>query len=72
MSRSRKKTPVIGIAAESERADKARWHRRMRARERLALAQSKEMPDIKEVSNPWYMGKDGRCRIEPGSKLTRK
>jgi hypothetical protein len=72
MSRSRKKTPVIGHAADSEKEDKALWHRRMRARERLALAKDKEMPDVNEVSNPWYMGKDGRCRVEPGSKLTRK
>ena len=72
MSRSRKKTPVVGVAAESERGDKELWHRRLRARVRRALAQGKEMPDVKEASNPWYMGKDGRARVEPGSKLTRK
>lgn len=44
----------------------------MRAREREALAHGKEMPDIKDVSNPWYMGKDGRMRVPAGSKWTRK
>jgi hypothetical protein len=72
MSRSRKKTPVVGHAADSERHDKALWHRRLRAREREAFANGTEMPDIKDVSNPWYLGKDGRSRVEPGSKLTRK
>ena len=72
MSRSRKKTPIVGHAASSERDDKVAWHGRMRAREREALAQGKEMPDVKDVSDPRYMGKDGRSRVEPGSKLTRK
>ena len=72
MSRSRKKTPVTHIAAPSERSDKVIWHGRMRAREREALAHGKEMPDIKDVSNPWYMGKDGRMRVPAGSKWTRK
>ena len=72
MSRSRKKTPVVGHAASSERDDKIAWHGRMRARERSALVTGDEMPDVKDVSNPWYMGKDGRSRVPPDHKLTRK
>ncbi len=38
MSRSRKKTPIFGHTGSiSEAADKAAWHRRHRANERVGL-----------------------------------
>ncbi len=39
MSRSRRKTPIVGHATcRSEREDKKLWHQRWRSRERSALA----------------------------------
>jgi len=67
MSRSRRKTPIFGIAVcRSEKEDKKLWHQRLRARERTALsAASPEaligyLPLLEnQVSNVWAMGKDG-------------
>ena len=61
MSRSRKRTPIHGIADGSEKKDKKIWHSRMRAKEREAIHRGDEVfPDEKEVSNPWSMAKDGK------------
>lgn len=75
MSRSRRKTPIMGITtARSEREDKTIWHQRMRAHERTRLAKvSLDEPDSldhvavseREVSNPWGMAKDGRQYFSP-------
>ncbi len=68
MSRSRRKTPIVGhTTCRSESDDKKIWHKRWRTRERTALASAS--PDALEghlpftenqVSNVWAMGKDGR------------
>ncbi len=68
MSRSRRKTPIMGhTSCRSEREDKKSWHRRWRARERTALASaspealSAHLPLLEnQISNEWLMGKDGR------------
>jgi len=68
MSRSRRKTPVIGFTTcRSERQDKKIWHQRWRARERTALTSTNYtdfdayLPLLeKQVSNAWDMGKDGK------------
>lgn len=68
MSRSYRKTPIIGITTcRSERQDKKIWHKRWRTRERTTLATiSSEdldsyLPSLEEeVSNTWNMGKDGK------------
>jgi hypothetical protein len=68
MSRSRRKTPIFGITtARSERDDKALWHGRWRAAERMALAAvlprdaDTHMTTLaRSVSDPWSMAKDGR------------
>ena len=68
MSRSRRKTPIIGHTnCHSERQDKKLWHQRWRTRERTALAGlsheglSAHLPLIEnQVSDVWSMGKDGR------------
>jgi hypothetical protein len=69
MSRSRRKTPIIGMAGnKSEKKDKKIWHSRMRARERDKL-KSLIDPDnyittlIQDVSNVWNMTKDGKCDL---------
>lgn len=67
MSRSRRKTPIVGhTTCRSEREDKKLWHRRWRAQERTALASaSPEALDahlrlpVNQVSDVWSMGKDG-------------
>ena len=68
MSRSRRKTPIVGVTTcRSEREDKKLWHQRWRSRERTALssaspeALSAHLPLLEhQVSNVWSMGKDGR------------
>jgi hypothetical protein len=68
MSRSRRKTPIIGnTTCRSERQDKKLWHQRWRTCERNVLASASpeawesHLPILeKQVSNVWLMGKDGR------------
>lgn len=68
MSRSRRKTPIVGhTTCRSERDDKKLWHQRWRTRERTALAiaspdaLSAHLPLLEnQVSSVWSMGKDGR------------
>ncbi len=78
MSRSRRKTPKMGCASSSEKRCKQRWHRCMRAHVRVALNQhdleNVLLPEIREVSNPWEMAKDGKGWFDPREypKLMRK
>lgn len=74
MSNSRRHTPIFGIAAgASEKDCKRRYNRNFRRKNRAELSDKmKEMSDtgaqferyapvdIKEVSNPWAMVKDGK------------
>jgi hypothetical protein len=66
MSRSRRKTPIVGhTTCGSEREDKKLWHQRWRTRERGAdqrVARSPEHLPLLEnqASSVWSMGKDGR------------
>lgn len=58
MSRSYRKTPITGIAVcDSEKDDKRRAHRRRRAAERS----HGRFVDLREVSDVWDMGKDGKA-----------
>lgn len=67
MSRSRRKTPIVGrCICSSEKSDKIAWHQRWRSRERQQLhQQTQESGDgyvtvlEREASNVWTMGKDG-------------
>lgn len=67
MSRSRRKTPIIGhTTCRSERDDKTIWHQRWRSRERAMLnGASPEKLDAylplleNQVSSVWWMGNDG-------------
>ena len=64
MSRSRRKTPIIGITtAESEKAEKQANHQRERRRVRQVLAVDPEpdvLPHRRELRTPLAMGKDGK------------
>ena len=70
MSRSYKKTPVIGhTAAESEKYDKKLWHRRFRHKTKDILRSLHNDPDMiddtimpveDDVSSTWSMSKDGK------------
>jgi len=68
MSRSVRKTPILGITVcSSEREDKRIWHRRWRAHQRTVMAtfplddEDNALPvSINRLSNVWDMGKDGR------------
>jgi hypothetical protein len=70
VSRSRKKTPIVGFTtAESEKAEKQANHRRERRRVRQVLAAEPEaevLPHTRELSNPWLMGKDGKVYLAAG------
>jgi hypothetical protein len=62
MTRSRQRTPITGITtAESEKDDKRRANRALRAGVRAAIAAGADvMPALREVSNVWKFAKDGK------------
>lgn len=67
MSRSRRRTPKVGITtARSEKQDKLQAHRDERRKVKVALAQGAtehELPHRREVSDPWLMAKDGKAYL---------
>jgi len=77
MSRSRKKSPFIGVTtARSDKPFKVDEHRRERRSVRTLLASG--FPDYdrrfhsKVYGDPWRAPKDGRYMVEPASKWMRK
>jgi NAD(P)H-nitrite reductase large subunit len=67
MSRSRRKTPILGTTtAESERYDKKTWHRAFRRAIKNLLSKpwlEEEIGnsnDIRNNSSDWNMSKDGK------------
>ncbi|HEX8737995.1 MAG TPA: hypothetical protein VF721_21865 [Pyrinomonadaceae bacterium] len=63
MSRSRRKTSIAGNTNScSEKEDKRIYNRRFRhvCKQFLHIDFEKELPDLKEYSNPWGMNKDGK------------
>lgn len=73
MSRSYKKTPIIGhTTAQSEKSDKKMWHRRFRHKTRDILRSLHNDPDMiddtvmpveDDVSSTWSMSKDGKSYL---------
>ena len=63
MARSRRRTPIISITTTvSEKQDK-RWANRscrVALRGSLRLDAEGVLPVLRNVSDPWYMAKDGR------------
>lgn len=90
MARSRKKTKVTGVTTcESERQDKQAWHRKFRRITKELLGEFINIPSdeveaedfidpaVREVSNLWDFGKDGKqyygdLEEETVEKLDRK
>ncbi len=75
MSRSRKKTPIHGIAVcDSEAKDKRIWHKRMRSNERDRLIVDPEgvQTHRHDVSSRWTMGKDGKGYFPEHAEYMRK
>jgi hypothetical protein len=69
MSRSKRKTPVVGITtAPSEKQDKRHANRMLRRRVKQQLNDDHEtdlLPLEREVSSIWTMDKDGKQRFDP-------
>lgn len=73
MSRSYKKTPIIGHThSESEKADKKIWHRRFRHKTKDIIRSMHNdvdsmndviMPVEDDVSSLWSMSKDGKSYL---------
>jgi hypothetical protein len=77
MARSIRKTPVRGItSADSEKADKAASHRKLRRATRQLITRVLEtpLPTEQQLTNPWTMAKDGKARFDArkNPKLMRK
>ncbi len=68
MARSKRKTPARGItSAESEKADKAASHRKVRrtVRQTLPISRDAHLPLEKQLTNSYSMAKDGKARFDP-------
>ncbi len=78
MSRSRKKSPYVGITtAKTEKLDKRVANRHERRINKCSLSYTHDETQLRakrEVSNVWCMSKDGKQRIDPKKypKLIRK
>lgn len=82
MSRSRRKTPIIGnTVSSSERYDKRRCNRKLRRRAKAILIGCDYngvceciFPDKREILDTWLMSKDGKHWISGNDrdKLMRK
>ncbi|MDW3223416.1 MAG: hypothetical protein R8G34_11105 [Paracoccaceae bacterium] len=66
MSRSRRKTPIIGITtAQSDKRFKKAEHKRARRKLKAADLTEDTPPDPKAFGNPWASDNDGKQRIDP-------
>ncbi len=75
MSRSRKKTPRLGISSSnSEKKDKQTANRIFRRKGKQQVKNGKEpVVDINDVMTTWEMAKDGKKYIKkPSAKQMRK
>lgn len=64
MSRSLRHSPFMGITCcDSEKSDKRIANRKLRRRVIEAIRGDREPPVMREVSNVWLFGKDGRQMI---------
>ncbi len=60
MSRSRTKTPIVGMTTcESEKADKAKWHRKFRRAAKMDIEVG-QFISFRQYGSTWCMGKDGK------------
>ena len=74
MSRSYKKTPIIGHAGSSDKQDKRKANRNLRRQVKESLAfEDYNLPLIREVSDVYSFSKDGKFWyayiVQPGDKI---
>lgn len=81
MSRSKRRTPISGIAkARSEKAFKRQTHQALRTKQRVLLKKVLESADLevrlprrgRDVENPWSGPKDGKSYFGELKKKNRK
>jgi hypothetical protein len=73
MSRSRKKTPIVGMTtAESDKPFKRSEHSRERAAVRVALQAGSEPPSPRAFGDPARGEKDGKRYLPSQPELSRK
>lgn len=62
MSRSTRKTPIVGITkAPSEKNDKRVAQRRFRRKAKVSISQGEDPPeDLNEIADVWTFDKDGK------------
>jgi len=69
VSRSRRKMPIHGVTtAESEKQEKRAYNRRYRHAVKQAVQSGDDetpLPIVREYSDPWAMGKDGKMLFDP-------
>lgn len=67
MSRSMRKTPIVGFTtADSEKTDKRIANRRLRRRVRQVLDEHSDiLPNVREVFNAYDMSKGCKWRFDP-------
>lgn len=64
MSRSRRKTPIIGCTtSESDKPAKVSDHRRLRRRNRQRIQAGLDPLDEREIGGPWNWPKDGKMYL---------
>ena len=64
MSRSRRRTPIFGVCATSDKDDKRIARQRWRAVTRAAVNRGADViPTLREVSDVWLMAKDGKIGL---------
>lgn len=60
MARSRRKTPIFGHCADSDKPFKVAEHRRERRRVKISMAKCDQPEHPKAFGNPWASCKDGK------------
>jgi len=64
VSRSFKKTPIIGLCGVSDKQDKRIANRKTRRAQNIAVKSDKDViPVQRECSDVWDMTKDGKCWV---------
>ncbi|MES2764468.1 MAG: hypothetical protein V4642_01260 [Bacteroidota bacterium] len=65
MSRSKRKTPYVGITGmPTEKQEKRKANRKLRNKVKAQLQKGKEvLPELREVSNVWSFSKDGKIYL---------
>ena len=77
MARSKRKTPIHGMLANSDKDDKRQANRRLRAVNRTIVQRDgadSELVPLRAVSDVWDMSKDGKFHFDPAEypQLMRK